>query len=139
MAIYVFDETTGELVSWCPGDADPVASADVLAAKGLASVPGLPALDATHAWSAAQKTVVAVPAQAVQSPIATGTWILRFTPAEFQAINASTDPQVQQFLYALNHTTQIDLSDAAVVGGVSYLVSINLLAAARVAAIVAAP
>lgn len=139
MAIYVYDSTSGALVSYCPGDKDPVADAATLAAKGLAVATGLAPLDATHAWDAASRAVAVVAAQPVPQPIGTGKWILRFTPQEFQAINASPDAQAQQFLFALNHTTQIDLADPVIVQCVNYLVSLNLLQAARVAAILASP
>lgn len=139
MAIYVYDSTSGALRSYCPADSDPVADAATLAAKGLAVAKGLPALDATHAWDATTRAVVVVAATPTPAPIATGKWILRFTALEFQAINASPDAQVQQFMYALNHTTQIDLADPVVVNGVKYLVSLNLLASARVAVVMASP
>jgi hypothetical protein len=58
MALYVYNATTGALVSWCQNDTDPVADQSTLTAKGLAVVTGLPPLDATHAWSSATKTVV---------------------------------------------------------------------------------
>lgn len=138
MAVYVYNTTTGALYSWSPNDTDPVASADVLAAAGLAAVSGLVALDASHAWDATTKTVITVTPPPTPKPIATGKWILRFTAAEFQAISANTDATVQQFMYALNHTISIDLSDPDIVNGVNYLVSLTLLGSARVTAILAA-
>jgi hypothetical protein len=137
MALYVY-KTDGSLYSWSPNDTDPVADAATLTANGLTSASGLPALDPAHAWDASSKTVISVTPPPTTKPISTGKWILRFTPQEFQVINASTDAMVQQFMYALNHTTNIDLSDPDMVNGVSYLVSLSLLGAARVAAILAA-
>lgn len=62
----------GSLVSYCPGDNDPVAAANELAAKGLA-VTKAAALDDTHAWDASKKMVVdVVPVQPPPPPIATG-------------------------------------------------------------------
>lgn len=139
MAVYVYNVATGALVSWCPGDTDPVASADVLTANGLASVSGLAALDVTHAWDAATRSVVVVTAPVPPQLIQTGVWILRFTPTEFKAIMASTDPVVQQFLYALNHTTQIDLTLSQITNGVAYLITAGLLQSSRQAAILAVP
>jgi hypothetical protein len=139
MATYVYVTATGALYSYNPDDASPVADAATLAKNGLTAVSGLAALDATHEWDAASKSVVVVAEPVPPQPIPTGTWILRFTPAEFQAIAASTDATVQQFMYALNHTTQIDLTDQSIVNGVSYLVSKGLLTQTRVAAVMAAP
>lgn len=137
MALYVYVATTGQLYSWSPNDTDPVADAATLREAGLTPLTGLPALDDSHVWDAATKTVIAATPAPVPQPISTGKWILRFTPQEFQAISASTDATVQQFLYALNHTTQIDLSDPVIKGGVGYLVSADLLQQSRVAAILA--
>ncbi len=135
MAIYVYRTSDGSLYSWAPNDKDPVADAATLAANGMALVTGLPALDSSHAWAAASKTVISVTPPLVPKPITTGKWIMRFTPQEFQGINTSADPQVQLFVYALNHTTDIDLSDPLITNGVAYLVSLNLLASSRVTAI----
>jgi hypothetical protein len=137
MAIYVYRTSDGSLYSWAPNDTDPVADAATLAASGLAVVSGLPVLDSSHAWDAVTKTVVSVTPPPVPKPITTGKWIMRFTPQEFQAINTSADPQVQQLMYALNHTTDIDLSDPLITNGTAYLVAINLLQSSRVAAIMA--
>jgi hypothetical protein len=137
MAIYVYNTADGTLASYCPNDTDPVADSATLKANGLAAISGLAPLDPTHAWNPATRTVVTVSAPVLPRPFGTGLWILRFTPAEFQAINASTDAQVEQWLYALNHTTQIDLNDPVIAQGVAYLVSINLLQSARTAAILA--
>jgi|SRR5579871_3782599 len=137
MALYVYNVASGALVSWCPGDTDPVASDSHLAANGLAVVTGLPAIDATHAWDTVSKTIVVVAAPIIPRLIITAKWILRFTAAEFSAISASTDPVVLQFMYALNHTTDLDLNDPSTMQGVNYMVSIGLLQSARVAAIMA--
>lgn len=137
MALYVYRTADGSLYSWAPNDNVPVADAASLAANGLAVVSGLAPLDPSHAWDVASKTVISVTPPPPPKPISTGKWILRFTPQEFQAINASTDAMVQQFMYALNHTTDLDLSDPDMVNGVNYLVSLNLLGAARAAAVLA--
>jgi hypothetical protein len=139
MAIYVYNISTGALTSWCPNDTDPVAATDVLAANGLAMVSGLPALGPTVAWDPVNKTTKTVTAPVVPQPILTGIWLMRFTPAEHQAIVASPDAQTQQIVHALDLTTQIDLTSSFIVNGVNYLVSINLLQSSRVAAIMAAP
>lgn len=139
MAIYVYRTSDGSLYSWAPNDTDPVASAGTLAAAGLAVLTGLPALGPTVAWDAVNKTTKTVTPPPAPQPIGTGFWIMRFTPQEFQAIMASADPVVQQFLYALNHTTQIDLSTPTLVNGAAYLVSVGLLTSARAQAVMAVP
>lgn len=139
MAIYVYTTATGALYSWSPNDTDPVAPQSVLTANGLTAVSGLPALGPTVAWDQVNKTTKTVAAPTPPQPLLTGFWIMRFTPQEFQGIAASTDPVVQQFMYALNHTTQIDLTTPNVINGVNYLASTNLLTSARVAAIMAVP
>src|SRR4051794_35637728 len=106
MALFVYNTATGALVSWCPNDSDPVASGTVLAANGLASVSGLPALDATHVWDAASKTVITV-ASSAPNWIATYQFILLFTTAEHAAIAASSDQKVQQLMMAISVAQQI--------------------------------
>lgn len=131
MAIYVYRVATGELASWCPSDSDPVAPAATLAANGLASTSGLPALDSTHAWSAASKTVVTVTAPVAPNWIPTYSFVLLFTPAEHAAIAASTDQKVTQFMMAIQVAQQINLNDPVVQNGVNYLVSISVLTQAN--------
>src|SRR6266566_3753775 len=116
MAVYIYNSTTGALVSWCPSDSYQVASASVLSSNGLTSVSGLPPLDATHFWDSGTKTVVAVSAPVQAKPLSTGRYILRYTAQEFAAITASTDLDVMQIMFALNHTTALDLSDPIEIG-----------------------
>ena len=135
MALYVYETATGTLVSWCPNDTDPAAPADVLAAKGLEVVFGLPAIDATHAWDEATKTVKEVPAAVLPNIVSTADWIMQFDPAEFAAIRASVDPAVQHFLFALTLAQTINLNNATIQGGIAYLVSVNLLTQGRATAL----
>ena len=72
MAIYVYTTATGALYSWAPNDTDPVADAQTLAANGLTAVSGLPALDPSHAWDPATKTVISVTPPPAPKPIDTG-------------------------------------------------------------------
>lgn len=138
MAIYVYATATGALVSWCPNDTDPVAPAATLAANGLASMSGLPALDATHAWDAASKTVVVVAAPVQPLWVSSYQFILLFTAAETTAIRASTDANVQHWLFALSVAQQVDLNDTATVQpGLGYLASLGLITSARMAQIIA--
>jgi hypothetical protein len=131
MAIYVYRLIDGTLVSWCPNDTDPVAGPATLTANGLASVSGLPPLDATHAWNAASKTVVTVAAPVIPLWLPTYQFILLFTPAEHAAIVSSTDQKVQQFMMAISVTPQVNLNDPVVQGAIAYLVSVNLLTQAN--------
>lgn len=68
MAVYIYKTASGDLMSWCPKDTDPVADDATLTKGGPTKVSGLPALDDAHAWDAAQKTVVSKDAP-VELPI----------------------------------------------------------------------
>jgi hypothetical protein len=135
MALYVYQIADGKLVSWSPDDDCQVASTEELTAKGLEVAAGLLALDSTHAWDAATKSVVVVSVPVLPRPINTGIWIMRFTAAEFDAINASSDANLRHFLFALNHTIQIDLNDPIIEQAVNLVASLGLIAPSRVAAI----
>ena len=60
MAIYVYSIQDGSLYSWCPNDTDPVATPAQLAANGLASKSGLPALSPTIGWNPATQSTTTV-------------------------------------------------------------------------------
>src|SRR5215472_10055672 len=68
MAIYVYQTSTGALVSQIPDNITVaqaqsqglLASNAALAAQGYAAVDGLPPLDSSHRWDAATHTVVSV-------------------------------------------------------------------------------
>lgn len=139
MAIYVYDIATGTLVSYCPGDNDPVADTATLAAQNMGVAKGLPPLasDRSNLWDAATKTVISVTPPPTPKPIKTADWLLRFTPDEVQGILQSNDKVVKHFVFALGHSTDIDLSHASMINGGNYLVSIGLLTAARAAIIMA--
>jgi len=137
MATYVYYTATGALYSWNQNDTDPVADSSTLAANGLASVSGLPALDSTHAWSASQKTVVAVTAPTPANVINTFDFIMAFTPAELAAIRASTDNAIQRFLFAMQVTQGVNLNSTTITNAINYLVTNNLLTSARATAILA--
>lgn len=114
----------------CALDAPASAFADssVLAAKGLAAVSGQPPLDQTHAWDAATKSVKVLPNP---TALSYGQFVALFTPAETVAILESSDAQVKQFVEQARGTLAINLSDPIVVGGIGYLVSLNLLTSQR--------
>lgn len=59
----------------------------------------------------------------------------RFTLAEKVAITQSADVTIKVFWDELNTTQTVDLNDNDTIGGVDYLVSVNLLTAQRAAAI----
>jgi hypothetical protein len=134
MATYVHDQN-GVLVSWNQSDTDPVAPADVLAANGLTAVSGLPPLDATHVWDPVTKTVLTVAAPVLPNEVKTADWIMQFTPAEHQVIDASTDAAVRQFLFALQCAPTIDLNNPMIGNGLAYLVSLSLLTEDRATAL----
>ena len=146
MAIHVYVIATGAHYSSVPdaialADAQAqgiVATDEQLAVNGFAAVEGDP-VDETHAWDATSKTVIVVSARYKSRMIAVGTWILRFTAIEFAGIRASTDANAQHLMFALENADPqgIDLNSSTVINGVGYLVSINLLDASRVAAIMA--
>ena len=64
-------------------------------------------------------------------------FLTRFTASERIAIRASTDPIVVDFMELLNLATYIDVGDQNTIDGVNYLASQNLIAAGRVAEILA--
>src|SRR5581483_1311554 len=131
MAIYVYNSTTGALVSWCPNDTDPVADAQTLAANGLASVSGLAPLDATHQWNATQKTVVTVAAPVLPNYMPAYAFANLFTAAELQAIKQSTDANVQKFFTMATLAPQVNLNDPITQNGVNYLVAVGILTQAN--------
>ena len=136
MATYIYKAATGALVMWCADDAIPTPDSDALAANGDVKVVGLPPLDATHIWDTSTRTVISGSPPKV-TLVQTSKWIMRFTPVEFQAIMASTDATVQQFVYALNHTIILDTSDPVMVTGVNDLVTKSLLDPSRAPTILA--
>lgn len=146
MSICVYRTADGSLYSEIPdsvtiADAQAsglLASNDVLAANGLAAIDGQtplsngnPNVTTLVVWSATTKTTTTIAAPTKPIFIATYQFILLFTPAEHAAIIASTDQKVQQFLMAITTAQQINLNDPVVQGGISYLVSINLLTQAN--------
>lgn len=131
MAIYIYQTTTGNLVSWCPNDTDPVASAATLASNGLASVSGLPPLNATHIWSSSGLTVIPFVPPPSDQWIGTYDWLDRFTAGELAGVIASSNQAVQGGLYKISHTTQLNLLTPSLINAVNGLVSLGLLSSAR--------
>ena len=58
-----------------------------------------------------------------------------FTFAERVAIDASLDPVVRTFLTDLAMTSEVDLEDSDVIGGLAYLEGVSLIASGRAAEI----
>ncbi len=136
MAIYVYRQDTGELVSWCQADTDPVADAQTLATGGLVAVSGLAPLDETHIWDAASRSVVTQAAASLPLWVDSYQFIMLFTPAETAAIRASADPAVQHWLFALSVAQRVNLTDAKITQpGLAYLAGLGLIQPARVAQI----
>jgi hypothetical protein len=127
-AVYQLED--GRLVSGT-GDPTKVASPAVLAARGY-GVADLPDGSQNGIWD---------PVNHVFNPAPAGTnydtwqWIALFTPAEIAAIRASTDQTVQSFLYQLSFAPTVFTGMPEIVSGLAYLVSVNLLTAARAAVI----
>lgn len=133
MALYVYNTSDGSLVSWSPNDTDPVAPPAVLAANGLTKIVGLPPLDGTHAWNTVLKTVSVVVAPTPVNSIPLVNWFFRFTGAELAAIRASTDPNIQKFMFlaVLSNNQTIDVNMNIVQNAVNLMVSLGLLTAPR--------
>lgn len=139
MAIYIYDNATGTLVSYCSHDSDPVAPDDVLAAKHLTAVSKLPPTDDTHQWDPQTKTVVVVQAPLIPRIVDNYQFILSFTPQEYDAISRSADLVVKQLLEALRSIGTIDMNGVTTKNGVGYLASVGLLTPDRAVAILAGP
>ncbi len=109
-----------------------IADAATLAAQGYSSVT-LSGDPAGQVWNPTTRTFSAPPAP--ETVLSTWAWVQRFTAAEFAAIEASTDAVVRQFLLMVQTAQTIRPQDPVVQNGLNYLVSINLLTAARAAII----
>jgi hypothetical protein len=84
-------------------------------------------------WDPGTGEFVAAPAPLASIP--TWQFIGRFTPTEYAAIEASTDPQVRQFMTMLFTAAITQPGLTAVQNGIAYLVSMNLLTSDRAATI----
>jgi hypothetical protein len=140
MAIYVYVTATGALYSYSPNDTDPVATPAQLLAAGLTALTGQPPLDSTHAWSAASKSVIVVSAPPVTKPMSIVAFMQLFTPAEIAAIRASTDVNVQYFLFLAplyGSTILVNVYGAGVIAAVNNMVTLGLITQARANVILA--
>jgi hypothetical protein len=72
------------------------------------------------------------------SSVSSGDFVLRFTATEFAAINAAaaTDPHIAGFIARVRESEWVVLSSAEVVGGMQYLVEVELLTQERAAEII---
>jgi hypothetical protein len=145
MAIYVYQTTSGVLVSWIPEDLTiaqaqangQLASNAQLAAAGNSAVDKLPPLDDSHAWDPATKTVITVTPPVPANLLNSFDFIMAFTAAELAAIRNSADNNIQQFLYAMEVTQGINLNHNTIKNSLQYLVNKGLLTQARANAILA--
>jgi hypothetical protein len=146
MAIYVYNNSNGVLISWIPEDltiaqaqaSGQLASNADLAAAGNGAKDNLPPLDETHAWDPATKTVITVVPPIPVNLLNTFDFIMAFTPAELATIRGTTtDDNIQRFLYALEVTQGMDLNNATIKNSLQYLVTKGLLTQARANAILA--
>jgi hypothetical protein len=143
MAIYVYQNTSGILVSWIPEDLTiaeaqangQLASNAALVAGGNRAKDNLPPLDDTHEWDPATKTVIVVPAPTPVDLLNTFDFIMAFTPAELAGVRGSSDNEVQQFLYSLEVTQGINLNHDTIKRQVNYMVGLGLLTSSRASAI----
>ncbi len=131
MAIYVYQLSNGALYSYCPNDTDPVADAATLASNGLGVRSGLPQLSPTIGWNPATLTTTTVVPPTPANFLVAFDFIMAFTPAELTAIRASTDGNVQQFLFALQVTGGVNLNSTSINDDLNFLVSKSLLTANR--------
>jgi len=71
--------------------------------------------------------------------ISSGDFVLRFTAQEFAMINAAagTDPHIAGFIGRVRESEWVVLYSAEVVGGMQYLVEVELLTQERAAQIIA--
>lgn len=145
MAIYVYVTTTGALHAWIPNNitiaqaqaSGQLADNATLVANGFTAVDGLAPLDSTHAWDAATHTVITVTAPTPANVIATFDFIMAFTATELAAIRASSDNNVQQFLFAMQVTQGVNLNAGTIQNALTYLVNHSLLTQPRATAILA--
>lgn len=140
MAIYVYNTSTGVLVSTIPDNLTvaqaqangQLASPAALTAAGLSAVDSQPAPGPGVTWSTTTFTATQGAVPVKPNNIPTYQFVMLFTPAEHAAIFASTDQKVQQFLTALQFTQQVNLNDTTFIGpGIAYLVSLGLLTQAN--------
>jgi hypothetical protein len=101
-----------------------VADADTLTANGYSAIT-LTSDPTGQAWDPVNK--VFNPAPAPQNSYPTWQWFARFTPQEIAAVRASTDVNVQAYLFQLSVTSQVVPQSAQVQQGLAYCVSIGLL------------
>lgn len=129
---YAVCDSAGKLVS--VGTA--VADLDTLNAAGLTAIP-LSGNPAGQVWNPNTKAFAAPPAKPNPTVIRALDFVKRFAPAEYQAMRASTDPQVAMFLLEMQFAPggMVDLSTTDVKNGLEYLVSVNILTTARQTAI----
>ncbi len=145
MAIYVYVTATGALQSYIPDSvtiaaaqaSGQLASNAVLTANGFTAVDSLPPLGPTVAWDAPTHTTVTVVPPTPPNLLNTFDFIMAFTANELAAIRASSDNNVQQFLFAMQVTQGINLNHDTIKNSLTYLVNHALLTQPRATAILA--
>lgn len=125
---YAVIDAASNLISTGTSVADPA----TLAARGYTAIT-LTSNPTGQVWNPTTKTFSAPTPPPNPSKITVLAFVKRFTPAEYGAIAASTDPQVMMFMLELQHAPggMIDLTNTDVTSGLAYLVSVNLLTQAR--------
>ncbi len=147
MAIYVYKTATGVLVSSIPASltiaqaqaSGRLASDAELAAGNNTAVDNLPPLDSTHKWDEATHTVITVAAPTPAQPMPLVFFLQRFTPAEYSAVGASSDPATAQFWDIIRRANVVDMSDPAIIAAGTRMVTQGLLTGPRATAIYTTP
>ena len=132
MSTYVYRLSDGSLYSW-GDDGGPIASDAELAAKGMAKVTGLAAIDQTHAWDITTHSVIVVIAPTPFRQLSVFEFANRFTAAEIVAMQASSNNGVKKFLFMLPlaNAQIIDLNSQVIINVMALLVSQGILTQAR--------
>jgi hypothetical protein len=124
MPWYAVTDSAGNLLSTGTVIDDPSS----YAARGL-TVTTLDSDPNGKIWDAATKTFVSPPVP--QNVYATVDWVSRFTATEYMAFRNSTDPQIQFFMYLLDHAPTVTPQGAQVQQGLGYAAQIGLITADR--------
>ena len=128
MPWYAVTDAEGKLLSTGTVIDDPASYAE----RGL-TVTTLDSDPIGKVWNEASKTFQDAPP--TQNSYATVDWVSRFTPTEYMAFRNSTDPNIQYFMYLVDHAQTVTPQGQQVQQGLAYAVQIGLLTADRAAVI----
>lgn len=138
MAIYIYKTVDGTLVSYCPNDTDPVASAGTLTANGLTATTGLSPIGPTTIWDAPTKTTKTITAP--KSVVSVLAFWQRFTAVEREALEGSYQTGTQAVKNAIGafrnyimSVPQVDINDPYIQAKVTQMETVGIIAAGRAA------